>query len=185
MIRAERPPSRQPEAGFTLIELMLVVTIVGIVAAIALPGLNRARGAAVEVATIGSLRTIYSAQLSYSVSCAGGHFAPSMPWLARLPKPGAAPFIGPEFPTDITNRRGYRIRFSPGALVARTLMTCNGLGPGRTVDDYFVGADLLQATGSAVSRYFGVNPSGVIYQSTKRVAPVFRGVPPSPARPIG
>ena len=34
-----------------------------------------------------------------------------------------------------------------------------------------------------VSRYFGVNQHGIIYQSTKRISPFYTGEPKEPARP--
>jgi prepilin-type N-terminal cleavage/methylation domain-containing protein len=176
---------KRDQAGFTLIELMLVMTLMAIVAASAVPSLWRARGAAAEVSTIGSLRTIHSAQVSFSSSCGGGYYAPSIPWLAAKPTGSQAAFIGPEFTADSTDRYGHRIVFTAGAVAPTAAATCNGLARGKTVDTFYVAADLIAATGSDVSRYFGVNASGVIYESTKRITVTQTGVPPAPAKPIG
>ena len=51
--------------GFTLIELMIVVAIIAIIAAIAIPNLLRSRMQSNESSAIGNLRTIVGAQVAY------------------------------------------------------------------------------------------------------------------------
>ncbi|HEY4762551.1 MAG TPA: prepilin-type N-terminal cleavage/methylation domain-containing protein [Candidatus Sulfotelmatobacter sp.] len=67
--------------GFSLIELLIVVAIILIIAAIAVPSLMRARLTANEASAVGSIRSINSAEISYNAMYSTLGFATSLPYL--------------------------------------------------------------------------------------------------------
>ena len=86
---------RNGEAGFTLIDMLFVVSLIGLLMTLAIPGLMRARGAAQVSSAIGTLRVVNSAQLSYAITCGSGFFAPDLKTLGKKP-PGAMDAYLPE-----------------------------------------------------------------------------------------
>src|SRR5215472_855754 len=66
------------QRGFSLIELLIVVAIILVIAAIAIPNLTRARIAANESAGASTVRTLNTAEVTYSTSYAGAGFSPNL-----------------------------------------------------------------------------------------------------------
>src|ERR1700685_3359086 len=69
------------QKGFSLIELLIVVAIILIIAAIAIPSLMRARLSANEASAVGSVRSINTAEISYNATYSTIGFATSLPYL--------------------------------------------------------------------------------------------------------
>ena len=63
----------KPE-GFSLIELLIVVAVIGIIAALAVPNLVQSKKAANEASAIASVRNLVTAEITYASTLGGGNF---------------------------------------------------------------------------------------------------------------
>lgn len=161
-----------------VILVVLIVPLVGMMAAVAIPGLLRARMSGNEASAIGSVRSVISAQLTFSATCGHGYFAADLASLS-VPEPGGMAFVSPDLSGDPSVKSGYTIALVGGAPVADAPPACNGA---RVVQTFFVSAAPLEP-GTTGARYFGANQEALIYQSTSPV-PVTQEGAPAGATPL-
>ncbi len=109
------------ESGFTLIDMLFVIAIIGLLSTLAIPGLMRARGAAQSASALGTVRVVNSAQLSFAITCGFGFYSPDLQTLGKKPPSAAEAFLAPELsggPTFI--KSGYTFSMAGAARPRRT-----------------------------------------------------------------
>lgn len=108
--------TRNKETGFSLIELLIVVAIILIIAAIAIPNLVRAKIAANQASAAASLRTLDSAATNYSNTYADG-YPPSLAVLAPAAGGGASCNLAGMIDSSLASgqKSGYQFAWTPGA----------------------------------------------------------------------
>jgi len=142
--------------GFSLIELLIVVAIILIIAAIAIPNLLRSRIAANQASAVGSLRTLNTAEITYSSTYNVG-FSYSLAYLAPTanattnPTSTAAGLIDSILSGGA--KSGYSFTYAPGASDST----------GRINTYNFTAVPITSNTGT---NYYYTDQSGVIRQNS-------------------
>src|ERR1700686_5206979 len=153
--------NKNKQNGFSLIELLIVVAIILIIAAISIPNLLRSKMAANEASAVASMRTLNTTIVAYQTT-----YATDPPNLAALgpattPSSTAADLVDNLLGADPAVKSGYSIAYTAGTTTPVTTYT-------------LIATPISSSTGQ---RKFFTDQSGVIRQTTDGTTPSVTSTP--------
>ena len=149
----------RPAAGFTIIEILIVMALLGVLSSLAVIGTRYARARTAETAAVSALRTINQAQFAYKQSCGNQAYAPTLVSLGVPPPGSESAFLSPDLTqADPLVKSDYVFQMG-GTANSDAVVTCNGVVP---LSSYFLTADPVNPGHNGI-RSFGSNTDRVIY----------------------
>jgi type IV pilus assembly protein PilA len=156
---------RHKQKGFSLIELLIVVAIILIIAAIAIPNLLRAKMAANEASAVASLRTYNTSIVSFSTTYGTDPTALSFLGPSTTPSSTAADLVDNLLGATAPVKSGYSFTFSAGTAPSGSTV----------ISTYSIIAQ--PSNSSTGQRWFYTDQSGVIRQTTNGSTPTASSTP--------
>jgi type IV pilus assembly protein PilA len=150
------------QKGFSLIELLIVVAIILIIAAIAIPNLLRSRMAANEASAVGSLRTINTAEVTFSTTYPSIGFAPTLAALGGVAPCTTATSAAACLIDDVLSTKGVKSGY------AFTAVGPVGVGG---ISVQYTATAVPSVIGQSGQRGFFSDQSGVIRYDATGAAP--------------